>query len=161
MEQEAYGICYAVIKCYCYLQGSDIVVCNDHKPLQKFLNSKYANNKVNRWSLELAIYNITLEWISGAHNKAADCLSQLVDVRNTPATPITSVNMLFTSIPDGPATCICSKICNTANTTPPTDTTIISNNDKVNALPPLTEDQKDTLSLLQRTDTFCKCISKR
>ena len=50
-EQEAYGI-------YCALpsgtlQGSDTVVCNDHKPLQKFLNGKNANNKVNRWSLEL------------------------------------------------------------------------------------------------------------
>ena len=48
---------------------------NDHKPLAWFLNGKNANNKVNRWSLELATYNITFEWISGAKNKAADCLS--------------------------------------------------------------------------------------
>ena len=74
-EQEAYGIYYAVAKWNYYLQGSDIVAHNDHKPLQKFLNGKNANNKVNRWSLELATYNITFEWISGAHNKAADCLS--------------------------------------------------------------------------------------
>ena len=47
---------------------------NDHKLLQKFLNRKNANNKVNQWSLELATYNITFEWISGAHNKAADYL---------------------------------------------------------------------------------------
>ena len=53
----------------------DIVVHNDHKPLQKFLNGKNATNKVNRWSLELATYDITFEWISGAHSKAADCLS--------------------------------------------------------------------------------------
>ena len=73
-EQEAYGIYYAVTKWNYYLQGSDIVVCNDHKPLQKFLNGKNTNNKVNMWSLELATYNIKFEWISGAHNKAADCL---------------------------------------------------------------------------------------
>ena len=36
--------------------------------------------KINRWGLELASYNITIEWISGAKNKAADCLSQLVEL---------------------------------------------------------------------------------
>ena len=46
-----------------YLQGTNITVKNDHKPLAKFLNGKNANNKVNRWSLELAAYNITFEWI--------------------------------------------------------------------------------------------------
>ena len=37
-EQEAYGIYYAVTKWKYYLQRSDIVVYNDHKPLQKILN---------------------------------------------------------------------------------------------------------------------------
>ena len=36
MEQEAYGVYYAVTKWNFYLQGSDILVCNDHKPLQRF-----------------------------------------------------------------------------------------------------------------------------
>ena len=75
MEQEAYFIYYAVTKWNYYLQGSDIVVHNDHKPLQKFLNGKNANKKLNRWFLDLVTYSITFEWISGAHNKAADCLS--------------------------------------------------------------------------------------
>ena len=48
---------------------------NDQIPLQKLLNGKNANNKVNPWSLELATYNITLKWISGVQNKAVDCLS--------------------------------------------------------------------------------------
>ena len=74
MTQEAYDIYFLVTKWNYYLHGSDIVVHNDHKPLQKFVNSKNVN-KVNRWSLELATYNITFEWISGVHNKAADCLS--------------------------------------------------------------------------------------
>ena len=75
MEQKAYGVYYAVTKWNYYLQGLNIVVCNDHNPLQKFLNGKNANNKVNRWCLELAICNITFEWISGACNKAVDCFS--------------------------------------------------------------------------------------
>ena len=100
-EKEAYGVYFAVTKWNHYLQGSGIVMCNDHKPLQKFLNGKNANNKVNRWSLELATYNITFEWISGTHNKAADCLSWLVDVKDTPATSSASLNMVV--LPPTPA----------------------------------------------------------
>ena len=58
-ELEVYGIYYAVKKWNYYLQGSNIVVHNNCKPLHKFLNGTNANNKVNRWSLELATYNIT------------------------------------------------------------------------------------------------------
>ena len=99
-EQEAYGVYYTVTKWNYYLQGTDIIVRNDHKPLAKFLNGKNTNNKVNRWGLELATYNITFEWISGAKNKAADCLSRLVE--QLPATP-TMINMLTVTHTDGPA----------------------------------------------------------
>ena len=74
-EQEAYGIYFAIKKWNYYLQGADIIVRNDHKPLAQFLNGKNENTEINRWGLELASYNITFEWISGARNKAADCLS--------------------------------------------------------------------------------------
>ena len=70
-KQEAYGVYYAITKWNYYLQGANITVKIDHKPLTRFLNEKNANNKVNRWSLKLATYNITFEWISGANNKAA------------------------------------------------------------------------------------------
>ena len=98
-EQEAYGVYYAVTKWNYYLQGADIIVRNDHKPLTKFLNGKNANNKVNRWGLELATYNIILRWISGAKNKAADCLSHLVEL---PSTSV-MINMLSASNTGGPA----------------------------------------------------------
>ena len=74
-EQEAYGIYFTVKKWNYYLQRADIIVRNDHKPLARFLNGKNENMKINRWELELASYNITFEWIFGAKNKAADCLS--------------------------------------------------------------------------------------
>ena len=99
-EQEAYGVNYAVTKWNYYLQGADIIVRNDHKPLAKFLNGKNTDNKVNRWGLELVTYNITFEWISGAKNKAADCLSGLVE----PLTPPQAmINMLTITHADGPA----------------------------------------------------------
>ena len=78
-EQEAYGIYFAIKKWNYYLQGADIIVRNEHKPLARFLNGKNENTKINRWGLELASCNIKFEWISGAKNKAADCLSQLVE----------------------------------------------------------------------------------
>ena len=90
-EQEAYGVYYSVTKWKYYLQSADIIVRNDHKPLTKFLNEKNTNNKVNRWGLELATYNIMLEWISGDKKKAADCLSHLVELTQTNSAPI---NML-------------------------------------------------------------------
>ena len=68
-EQEAYGVYYAVTKWNYYLQGANVTVCNDHKPLVRFLNGKNTNNKVNQWSLELASYNITFKWFSGTKTR--------------------------------------------------------------------------------------------
>ena len=47
-----------------------------------------------------ATYNITFEWISGACNKAADCLSHLVEVLQDK--PV-SINVLSVTDTDGPA----------------------------------------------------------
>ena len=98
-EQEAYGIYFAIKKWNYYLQGADIIVRNDHKPLARLLNGKNKNTKINRWGLELASYNITFEWISGARNKAADCLSRLVEFpekhqKNQTGTKPTRINMV-------------------------------------------------------------------
>ena len=47
-EQEAYGVYYTITMWNYYLQGTDIIVRNDHKPPVHFLNGKNTNNKVNR-----------------------------------------------------------------------------------------------------------------
>ena len=86
-----YEVYYAITKWNYYLQGTDITVRNDHKPLTTVLNGKNANNKVNRRGLELASYNITFDWISGAKNKTADCLSHLVEL---PSMPSASINIV-------------------------------------------------------------------
>ena len=79
-EQEAYGVYYTVTKWNYYLQGVEVIIHNNYTWLARFLNGKNTNNKVNRWELELATYNIIFKWISGAQNKAADCLSRLVEL---------------------------------------------------------------------------------
>ena len=156
-EQEAYGVYYTITKWNYYLQGTDIIVRNDHKPLAHFLNGKNTNNKVNRWSLELATYNISFELISGARNKAADCLSRLV----TPTS--TSVNMLTASSSDGPASHTRGHTQTTSDTTsiPHPDTTPQISQKPTTTPKPLTAEHLDALLQMQRTDPFCKCISRR
>ena len=160
-EQEAYGVYYTVTKWNYYLQGADIIVRNDHKPLAKFLNGKNANNKVDRWGLELAKYNITFQWILGAKNKVADCLSRLVE--QFPATQ-TMINMLTVTDTDGPAfnTRSQTKQDPTASnsTVPPDITPDIS---PVTSPTPksLTAVRLEALIQMQKTDPFCNCISEQ
>ena len=156
-EQEAFGIYYIITKWNYYLQGADIIVRNDHKPLACFLNRKNTNNKVNRWSLELATYNISFEWISGARNKAGDCLSRLVTLTST------SINMLTASSNDGPAFHTRHHTQNTSDTTstPHTDTTPQISQEPTTTPKSLTAEHLDALLQMQRTDPFCKCISRR
>ena len=126
----------------------------------RFLNGKNANNKVNRWSLELATYNITFEWISGAKNKAADCLSWLVELpMTTPAT----VNMLTVTHTDGPAFNTRSGTKKNSHYTTSTPHPDVSPKISTEATPtpkPLITDRLEALLQMQRTDPFCKCISK-
>ena len=104
-KKEAFGVYFAITKWSYYLHGSDIIMHNKQKPLKKFFNGKKANNKGNWWSLGLATYNITFEWILVAQNKAGDCLSQLVKVPNDPAAAsIPSIQLLHPHQMDLPLT---------------------------------------------------------
>ena len=160
-EQEAYGIYFTIKKWNYYPQGADIIVRNDHKPLARFLNGKNENTKINRWGLELASYNITFEWISGARNKAADCLSRLVELpgkhqKNQTGTKPTRINMVRAVTTrsrsrqpqiDKEIKKLRSKETNSGN-----DTT---RNDSPN-------NSKDTsIQEMQSTDPFCRHITKR
>ena len=110
--------------------------------------------------MELATYNITFKWISGAMNKAADCLLRLVD--QLPATPAT-INMLTVTHTDGPAFNIRSQTKQdstiTTSSAPPVITPDIS--PYTSPTPKsLTADRLDALLQMQKTDPLCKCISK-
>ena len=107
--------------------------------------------------MELTKYNITFEWISGAKNKAADCLSRLVSPTGT------SINMLTASLNDGPAFHTRSHTQSISDPTsaPPVTPMPHISQDDTPTLKSLTADQWDALLQMQRTDPFCKCISKR
>ena len=165
-KQEAYGVYYAVTKWNYYLQGAEVIIHNDHKPLARFLNGKNTNNKVNRWGLELATYSITFKWISEAKNKAADCLSRLVEL---PHDSQASVQMLTATNHDGPTFSTRSRAaeCNItedltsqpkADTVAP-DVTIVTDMPDVTPKP-LMEDRLHALLQMPNIDPFCKHISK-
>ena len=133
---------------------------HDHKPLDKFLNGKNANNKVNRWGLELATYNITFEWISGAHNKAAYCLSCLVELPQAKPVPI---HMLSVTDIDGPAFNTRSQThqCLSLDTSTPQPYITPHISKATDPTPKsLTADGLQALLEMQRTDPFYKRISK-
>ena len=166
-----YGIYFAIKKWNYYLQGTDIIVRNDHKPLARFLNGKNENTKINRWGLELACYNITFEWISGARNKAADCLLQLVELpekhqKNLSGTKPTPINMVK-AVTTRSGTRKTPTVKETKKPQPmepildkgETSETMINNETTNNSRE---NSPKDTsIKEMQSTDPFCKCIVKR
>ena len=170
-EQEVYGIYFTIKKWNYYLQEADIVVRNDHKPLAWFLNEKNENMKINRWGLELTSYNITFEWISGAKNKATDCLSQLVELpkkhqKNPNGTKPMLINMVKAVTTRGGMRE--TPTIKETKKQPPLETNLNKDNT------PRTEVSKDTtnnsckdnpkdtsIKEMQSTDPFCKCITKR
>ena len=77
VAKEGYAIYYTMKKWRHYLEDAEILLKSDAKSLQKFLNGRTENLKLDRWSLELQGRNIEVEHIPGYKNKAADCLSRL------------------------------------------------------------------------------------
>ena len=75
--KEGYAIYYCIKKWRPYLEGAEILLKSDAKSLEKFLEGKTDNTKLDRWSLELQGRGIKCVHIPGNQNKAADCLSRL------------------------------------------------------------------------------------
>ena len=75
--KEGYAIYYAMKKWRHYLEDAEILLKSDAMSLQKLLNGKTDNCKLDRWSLELQGRNTKVEHIPGYKNKAGDCLSRL------------------------------------------------------------------------------------
>ena len=120
--------------------------------------ARMLTTKSTDWSLELATYNISFKWISGARNIAADCLSRLVKPINT------SVNMLTGSSTDGPAFHTRSHTQNASSSTtstPHLDTAPQISQEPTTSPKSLTADCLEALLQMQKTDPFCKCISRR
>ena len=98
--KEACAIYDAIKKLRHYLEDAEILLMSDAKLLQKFLNGRTDNLKMDRWSLELQGSNIQVEQIPGDKDKAAHCLSRLPFVirkrNDNPLKDENSINMTKT-----------------------------------------------------------------
>lgn len=74
--KEAYAIYYSLQKLHHYLHNSKFRILCDHKPLKHLLDSPSNNRKVQLWSLSIAGYDCTIEYIPGVKNTVADLLSR-------------------------------------------------------------------------------------
>ena len=76
-EKEAYAIYKSVKKFTFYITGAKTMVFSDHKPLKNFFEEGMNITKLDRWSLELQEFDISLEFIQGKLNTVADVISHL------------------------------------------------------------------------------------
>jgi Txe/YoeB family toxin of Txe-Axe toxin-antitoxin module len=81
IDCESLAIVFGVTKFRQYLLGRHFKLLTDHKPLITLLGEykqvpKLASARIKRWSLLLAAYNYTIEFISGKQNVYADYLSR-------------------------------------------------------------------------------------
>ena len=128
------------------------------------------NNKVNRWGLELATYNITFQWVSGTRNKVANCLSRLVKLPNSRKATVMMLTATNLNGPSFNTRSQTSQKCQTTMDMRPSNTpsimkpatfdlTTVDTNPDI-TLKHLTANRHDALLQMQRTDPFCKHISK-
>ena len=76
-EKEAYAIYKSVKKFTFYITGAKTMVFSDHKPLKNLFEGGMNITKLDRWSLGLQEFDISLEFIQGKLNTVADVISHL------------------------------------------------------------------------------------
>ena len=76
-EKEAYDIYKSAKRFAFYITGAKTTVFSDHKPLKNFFEGGMNIAKLDRWSLELQEFDISLKFIQGKLNKIVDVISRL------------------------------------------------------------------------------------
>ena len=76
-EKEAYAIYKSVKKFTFYITGVKTTIFSDHKPLKNFFEGGMNITKLDRRSLELQEFDISLEFIQGKLNTVANVISRL------------------------------------------------------------------------------------
>ncbi|GIY36372.1 retrovirus-related Pol polyprotein from transposon 17.6 [Caerostris darwini] len=72
-EMEALEVVWAVKKFCTYFKATEVTVESNHQSLKWLLN--LVSNRLARWALELKIFNLKLQYITGKAKDIADMLS--------------------------------------------------------------------------------------
>ena len=80
LVKEAYAIYISTKTLNYYLHEAATTIRSNHLPLERSLEHKTENSKVDNWSLDIAHYNLQFEYVKGIKNTLADTMSWLVQL---------------------------------------------------------------------------------
>ena len=76
VEKECFGIMYSLDRLHHWVSCSQIICKTDHMPLKYLLSSHFKNRKIASWQMNIAEYNIDIEYLPGKQNLIADLMSR-------------------------------------------------------------------------------------
>ena len=83
IEQETFGLIFALQKFRQFVQGCPVTLLTDHRNI-KWLNSNETSSKIIRWAMVLDEHVYTVEHVPGKSIPVEDCLSRLSAVADAP-----------------------------------------------------------------------------
>ncbi|CAH1723231.1 unnamed protein product [Aphis gossypii] len=93
-EQEALAIVYCCAKFRQYIIGHNTIVQTDHHALTFMRKCRLTSGRLTRWSLALQEYDLTIEYIPGKLNVAADTLTRYPRVNDIRKEKKISINAI-------------------------------------------------------------------
>jgi hypothetical protein len=86
IEQETFGLIFALQKFRQFVQGCPVTLLTDHRNI-KWLNSNETSSKIIRWAMVLDEHVYTVEHVPGKSIPVEDCLSRLSAVADAAEGP--------------------------------------------------------------------------
>lgn len=96
-EIEALALVYCCTKFRQYLIGDKVIIETDHHKLTFIKQCRLTNGRLTRWALALQEFDLTLKFIPGRENIAADVLSRYPRVGENIMEQKTSINKINTN----------------------------------------------------------------
>ena len=76
VEKECFAIMYSLERLHHWVSCSQIICKTDHMPLKYLLSSHFKNRKIASWQMNIAEYNIDIEYLPGKQNLIVDLMSR-------------------------------------------------------------------------------------
>ena len=76
VEKECFRIMYSLERLHRWVSCSQIICKTDHMPLKYLLSSHFKNRKIASRQMNIAEYNVDIEYLPGKQNLIADLMSR-------------------------------------------------------------------------------------